>query len=138
MNIIEDLSDEPLFRPPELVIRQSSHQVSKNFIAYKAALSWINSHALAGPSVDELAEACGVSRRSIERVFHSASKTSPASVIRKKRINAILHLLVRDNIPMHKLAQQAKFPDQSSFSNFVHRNIGETPSYIRSNKKYYM
>ena len=131
MGLITDLSNAPLLRPPELVIRQSSHCVTKHFVIYKLALSWINKNALRGPSVDELASACSVSRRSLERIFHTEAKTSPANVIREQRINYILHLLTRDEIPLGTIAKQAKFPDQASFSNFVTRNTGKTARSIR-------
>ena len=132
MGLVTSLDKQPTLRPPELVIRQSSHPVTKHFVIYKAAMSWINRHALIGPSVDELADATAVSRRSLERIFDKIAQVSPASVIREKRIKAIIYLLAVDDVPLSYLAQQSGFPDQAAFSNFVHRNTGKSPSAIRS------
>ncbi|MDC0088182.1 helix-turn-helix domain-containing protein [Akkermansiaceae bacterium] len=131
MGFIESLEEQPILRPPELVIRQSSHPVTKHFVIYKSAISWINRNALSGPSVDELADVSNVSRRSLERIFDKVANVSPANVIREKRMKAILHLLTADDIPLSHLARRAGFSDQSSFSNFITRNTGETPTSIR-------
>ena len=130
--VIDSLVGQPTLRPPELIIRQSSHPVTKHFVIYKSAMSWIHRHALMGPSVDELADASSVSRRSLERIFDKIAHVSPASVIREKRMKAILYLLAMDDIPLAYLAQQAGFPDQASFSNFVRRNTGESPRSMRA------
>lgn len=126
-----NLASQPILRPPELVIRESSHQVTKHFVVYRRAMSWLNRHALTGPSVDELAEASSVSRRSLERIFAKIAKMSPARAIREKRIKAILYLLSMESLPLAQLAHLAGFPDQASFSNFVYRNMGDSPSSLR-------
>jgi len=132
LNIISSTKNAPIVTPPSLVIRESSHQANSNFQLYRKALSWINRNALYGPSIQELADICNTSKRSLERAFLEVGNITPANYIRKQRIQGILYLLSRDEISLAELARQANFSDNSSFSNFVKRNTGKTPRELRT------
>ncbi|GAA5496545.1 LacI family transcriptional regulator [Rubritalea squalenifaciens DSM 18772] len=122
---------EPVISPARLVARESSHEVDRYFLCYQKAVEWLSSNALRGPSVDELSDVTGISRRGLERAFEKHAKVSPASVIREHRMKAIEILLARDSLTLDRIAAQAGFTDAAGLSNFVKRQTGKSPRELR-------
>jgi len=114
-----------------MVVRESSHEIDRYLLVYQKALDYISSHALVGPSVSKVANACGVSRRGLERAFEKHSGRSPAEVIREQRLESILRLLKNQSLNLANLAQQAGFSDAAGLSNFIKRMTGQAPGTFR-------
>lgn len=114
-----------------VVVRESSHEIDRYLLIYQRAMDHIQSKALTGISVLELAEACGVSRRGMERAFIKQSGKSPAAVIRSYRLTGILELLKNQSMNLECLAQQTGFSDAVGLSNFVKRMTGRSPGSFR-------
>lgn len=114
-----------------VVVRSSSHEVDKYQLSYQMALDFIHEKPLACISVSDVAKACGISRRRLERSFEKCAQTSPAVVIREKRINDIIRLLRDDTSSIENISQQAGFTDAAGLSNFVKRMTGKTPGMFR-------
>ena len=117
--------------PTVMVIRESSHQVDRYLLFYQIAVNYITSHALRGPSVAEVAESSGLSKRALERVFAKHASVSPGEMIREYRTNGILQLLKNQSLNLSMIAQQSGFADASGLSNFVKRVTGKSPGEWR-------
>ncbi len=117
--------------PALMVIRESSHEVDRYLLFYQIAVSYITSHALRGPSVAEVADSSGLSKRALERVFAKHATVSPGEMIREHRKDAILRLLRNQSLNLSMIAQQSGFADASGLSNFVKRVTGKPPGQWR-------
>lgn len=126
------VGEEPRIGEPRLVARESSHDVDRYFLYYRKALEWLTDHALRGPSVEEVAEVAGVSRRGLERAFGKHANESPATVVREYRMKAIEKLLAREALSLDRVASQAGFADSAGLSNFVRRYKGLSPRDLRA------
>lgn len=115
-----------------LVARESSHRKDQYSLVYQKALDIMSAKPLIGMGVEELARACGVSRRGLERAFKKCALKSPASLIREKKVEAIAKQLRNNSVSIESISYQAGFSDTAGFSNFVKRMTGKTPSELRS------
>lgn len=126
---------DPSIAPPinkaSYIIRQSSQKVDNHQLTFQKALDYITSRPLSNIKVTELAKACGVSRRSIERAFSACNSDSPAAVIRASRIKTIIELLQEKSSSIESIAAQAGFSDAAGLSNFVKRMTGKNPGTFR-------
>jgi len=114
-----------------MVVRESSHEVDRYLLAYQRAMDYISAKPLKGASVSEVASACSVSRRGLERAFAKHSGESPAAVIRKQRLAAIIQLLKNQPLSLENIAQQTGFSDAAGLSNFIKRMTGKPPGEFR-------
>jgi LacI family transcriptional regulator len=121
----------PLIRPARMVVRESSHAIDHYLLVYQRASDFMRSNATAGISVSDVARACGVSRRALERAFVQHADSSPARAIREQRIAGILEILRRQPISLERLAQQTGFSDAAGLANFVKRMTGKPPGAFR-------
>ena len=118
--------------PVIMVIRESSHEVDRYLLFYQIAMSYITSYALRGPSVADVAESSGLSKRALERVFAKHACCTPGEMIREHRKAGILKLLKNQSLNLSMIAQQSGFADASGLSNFVKRVTGKSPGEWRS------
>ena len=114
-----------------LVARESSHRKDRYSIIYQRALDYIEARPLANTSVSTLAKSCGVSRRGLERAFEKCVESSPAIVMRERRMHAIEDLLKDSNATLESIAHQSGFSEPAGLSNFVKRMTGKTPGKLR-------
>lgn len=120
---------------PSLIIRESSQHVDHYLLTFQQASGKIREHELKGISVDELATLCSVSRRCLERAFERYAKKSPAAVIRGIRAEAIVRVIISQDVSLEKLAEYTGFADASGLSNFIRRATGIPPSEHRERHK---
>ena len=62
------------------------HAADRYLLVDQAAINYIARRALAGVSVASVADACGISKRGLERAFAKHAKGSPAEIIREQRV----------------------------------------------------
>ena len=117
--------------PAVLVSRESSHRKDRYGLVYQKAMDYIEARPLENTNVASLAKFCGVSRRGLERAFVKCVGSSPAAVMRDRRVEAILELLRDKSVKLDTLAQLAGFADAVGFSNFVKRMTGFPPGELR-------
>ena len=122
---------ESPINPASTVVRSSSHDVDRYMLTYQKAMDYIEARALRNISVSDVARACGVSRRGLERAFEKCAESSPATAIRERRIKSIITLLRDQTASLESISQQAGFSDAAGLSNFVKRMTGETPGAFR-------
>jgi len=121
----------PHIAPAVMVVRESSHEVDRYLLIYQTAMNYIAKHALRGPHVADVAGACGVSKRGLERAFAKHAAGSPAEMIREQRTAGILRLLKNQSLGLANIAQQSGFSDASGLSNFIKHVTGKPPGAWR-------
>lgn len=136
MLLDESVSRQELLTPsPRLIIRASTHTIDASQKMIERVFNLIESNPLQGSSIEELAEKCGVSKRTIERAFRSHKLESPAKLSRNYRTHAILQLLSKESLSLDAISQEANFSNLTAFSNFLKRQTGLPPLRMRKKLK---
>lgn len=93
----------------------------------------VNSHLeFTDFTVRDLADIVGLSRRHLTRRMKEAMGTTPAALIRERRLERAEHLLGQDPDTILQVAQSVGFRSASAFSKAFRRHTGATPSeYVR-------
>ncbi len=95
--------------------------------AVKKAREYLNENLSEKVSLEELANATGLSRYHLLRVFRKATGLPPHSYHLQLRVEHAKQLL-RSGLPFAETALQSGFSDQSHFTNTFRRYTGATPS----------
>lgn len=85
--------------------------------------------------VVDLAEAAGVHRVHLGRVFRARYGESIGAYHRRLRIEWAARELVREDAPLSDVALRAGFADQSHFTRFFRRAMGVTPHAYRRERR---
>jgi AraC-like DNA-binding protein len=85
-----------------------------------------------GPTVSEIAIACGVSVRTLQLAFHDAYGIGPMAWLKRERLGEV-RVALRGNpeVSITNIATQAGFSHLGDFSQAYRRAFGETPSATR-------
>ena len=88
----------------------------------------------AGPiSLQELANAAGLSVRHFSRAFRDATGRSPHQYLLQRRVDEA-KVLIRQGLPLAEVAAQCGFCDQSQLTRTFVRQVGITPGRFRSGR----
>jgi LacI family transcriptional regulator len=101
--------DQLLFPPRRIVTRMSSDISAVDHPALSRALLYLRDHLRESFSVDTVAEAAGVSRSTLERLFQSRMKTTVVHFLRARRIAVAKELLVQPDLSLEEIAQRCGF-----------------------------
>lgn len=83
------------------------------------------------PSLSELARGIGVSPERLQRAFRHATGSSPASYVRRRRVERACELLRGTRLPLAEIASECGFCDQSHLTRTLRRAMGLTPVQVR-------
>jgi transcriptional regulator GlxA family with amidase domain len=81
--------------------------------------------------LDELANACELSRSHFARAFKVATGSSPFQWLLAQRIERAKNLLLDSNLPIDQIAEQCGFTDQSHFTRTFLKFAGAAPGQWR-------
>lgn len=95
------------------------------------ASAWALDHLDDELSVDRLAAAAQMSRRSFVRLFRSATGATPAAWIRERRLDEARRLLETTDLPIDRIAASCGFTPVTFRQNFASA-FGSTPSGYRA------
>lgn len=123
---------EPSFVPARsLRVRGSSEVfVSEDPVVGKA-MQYIAKHARQTIGVEDVAEAAGVSKRTLSRRFSMHVGQSVLSEINRMRAEAIKQMLVDTEVPINEVADACGFASTSHFNVFFRKATGQTPGAYR-------
>ena len=82
-------------------------------------------------SLDDLADVAALSRFHFHRVFAAMTGETPAETLRRIRLNAAAHLLVREGAPVASVAHSVGYGDAVAFSRAFRAAYGLTPGAFR-------
>ncbi len=96
------------------------------------AVSHVSRHFAGTISNTELARACGLSVRALERQFRATYQCSPHDYVRQMRVRMSCGPLVATTRTLAEIAHAHGFADQSHFAKEFRRIMGETPRQYRT------
>lgn len=125
-------ADAPLLVPPKaLRVRGSSEVFVSEDAVVSLAMRFIGENAREAITVDEVANAAGVSVRTLSRRFNRYVGRSVLSEINRVRVQAIKQVLVDTELPMQDVAEACGFTSTSHFSVFFRKATDQTPGSYR-------
>jgi transcriptional regulator GlxA family with amidase domain len=98
----------------------------------KAALIIMEQHTEDVISVQQLADAVGVSRRQLERLFSSKANTSPGAIYKMVRLERAKTLVTHTKAPLVEIAVEVGFESASHFARVFRRTYGKSPTKLRA------
>ena len=126
----------PIMLPPrQLVVRHSSDFLYVDEPVVTRAMQYIASHVRDPITVDDVADAVGVSRRTLENRFNSHLSRSVASEMRRVRIEHAKRLLAGRELSIAGIARVAGFSSNAQMSRVFQRELGVTPREYRRQRQ---
>ena len=114
-----------------IVTRASSDSFAVKSSALRRALLYINGNLAHPFSVDQVAEAAHLPRRTLERLFETELGRSCGKETLRRRLVQAKMLLRNDNLSIKEIAAACGFCDQAYFSNAFSRAFGLSPRTTR-------
>jgi PAS domain S-box-containing protein len=112
-----------------------AHSVGEGLLPLTPAIELMAEAYQRRLSIEELAEAAGMSPSYFNRQFKKHFGTTPHRYLRSVRLMAVDELLCTTELPLSAIAHQTGFYDQSHLSNEFSRHHGVTPlEYRRHNR----
>lgn len=128
----EGRDDQPrLVVPTGLIVRESSDLYLSSDPLVTETMRYIADHCRQTLRVEDLADAMGTSRRTLERRFEEIVNRSVYSEIARLRTEYIKRQLVTKDGPLAQIAQDCGFSSASHFTRFFSNVTGVTPSAYR-------
>ncbi|GGA02414.1 hypothetical protein GCM10011408_24780 [Dyella caseinilytica] len=87
-----------------------------------------------GISINELAEACGLSAGALARGFKKSTGMSPHQWLLSRRVDLALELMADPDMSLAEIAFNAGFSDQSHFSRVFTQKMGVAPGAWRKSQ----
>jgi LacI family transcriptional regulator len=115
----------------EITVRQSSDIFKVDDDAVVKALRFIQNNANRRLSVDEIASASGVHRRSLQRRFHDHLSVTVQKYCLEARAKYIARVICETRLSLEEVAAQCGFAEAAHLSRFFCSVRGETPSAYR-------
>ncbi|MCP5395240.1 MAG: AraC family transcriptional regulator [Sphingomonadaceae bacterium] len=82
-------------------------------------------------AVKEIASACGISTRHLQRQFHRLTGRTVSEFVQSFWIEQAKELLARGDLPIAQISEQLNFSCTSAFSRAFHKQVGLTASNYR-------
>lgn len=100
----------PTVIPPRGVfVRQSSDTIAVSHPALQQIVEHLQAHPGYTPSMEQLAEITGVSRRQLYNICHQSLGWTPAELLRKIRLNRVRNMLRDTDISIQEIAGHAGY-----------------------------
>lgn len=117
--------------PKRIVTRMSSDISAIDDQALARALQYIQKHKTQLIGVDEIVEATGVSRRTLERRFKDYFRLTINQELCRQRIELAKMLLFDTHLPIESIALQCGFRYSTYFSHIFEKETGVSPGRWR-------
>ncbi|MEQ9455173.1 MAG: DNA-binding transcriptional regulator [Phycisphaeraceae bacterium] len=128
----EAAPEAPVVVPPQdLIARRSTDTYPRTHPDISRAIAFMHAHLQQPVSVDEIAEAASVSRRSLEKLFREVLHRSVLEEYHRLRIEAIKLSLTQGDHPLKRIAEEMGFSTVHYFSSFFSRRVGMAPAAWR-------
>lgn len=127
----QSLWEQVLVSSTAPVTRLSSDRSSTENPVLLRVLEFMRLHACEGIRVEDVARDCGVSRRTLERLFHEELGHTPREEILRHRLERARQLLRDTDLTMPLVAERSGFSNGEVFCVNFRRLTAETPSNYR-------
>lgn len=92
---------------------------------------WLETHYMVASPVAEMLIRCGLTRRSLERRFRTATGHTPISYVQKLRVAAARRRLERTSLPVEEIAFEVGYENTAFFRRLFRRETRLTPGAYR-------
>ncbi len=104
---------------------------SKKYRALLRVTNYIDKHYCDGVSLEEVAEATGISRYYVSHLFKELMNNTFVGYVNELRLNHAALLLVTTDSPIIEIASKSGFNNLSNFNRAFKMHFGKTPSAYR-------
>jgi AraC family transcriptional regulator len=87
------------------------------------------------PTIAELAELCGLSRRQLTRAFHEETGQTISAFVQEVSIERAKRLLTETDLPISVVGARVGFTNPSAFAGAFRRATGQPPRALRSKRR---
>lgn len=122
---------EVLIPPQGVVERRSSDTLAVDDAAMVKALRFIRENPARLMNVNDVARQAGLCRRALELRFQNLLGRSPASEIRRVRIDHAIDLLQRTNLSVATVAERSGFSSPEYMASVFRNQLSTTPLHYR-------
>jgi LacI family transcriptional regulator len=122
---------EVLILPQGVVERRSTDTLAVDDAAMVKALRFIRENPARLMNVSDVARQAGLCRRALELRFQSLLGRSPASEIRRVRIDHAIDLLQRTNLSVATVAERSGFSSPEYMASVFRNQLSSTPLHYR-------
>ena len=124
-----DLFYEPEHTEAEAGDAQASKRTQENLAPWrvKRAKALMIDLMAQGCSIEQVANACAISRSHFSRAFKNATGLAPHDWLRQEKIRRAEALLRTGQVPISRVAQECGFSDQSYFTRVFRQLKGVSP-----------
>lgn len=134
--IADQLDGKPVapryqIQPRQVVQRKSTDIVVANNPAVVLAARLIRDHEYCDASVEQICEASGLSRSTLDKLFYTHLGRSVAGEIARIRLQRSQNLLRNTNLSLTEIAKSCGFSSATYFCRFFKRDTGQTPNAYR-------
>lgn len=126
-----DLPLVKLITPRRLIVRDSTDVFLSSDPLVTEAVRHIAEHCKSNLRVEDVAEATGTSRRTLERRFDEVLGRTVYTEISRMRTDLIRRLLTETDRPLAAIAEDCGFSSVSHFTRFFRKESGSTPGRYR-------
>jgi AraC-like DNA-binding protein len=99
-------------------------------MSIESAIDFLDQHFQEKPSLDALAERCGMCKYKFIRAFSKATGSTPGAYVLKRRLACAMSL-IDAGVPLTRVALESGFYDQSHFIRTFRKYCGSTPGGFR-------
>jgi transcriptional regulator GlxA family with amidase domain len=111
------------------------HQPASRSIAdVIEVIRWAENHLDENFSIEDLAARAHVSRKTLQRHFHTVTGSAPLEWITARRMDRAKHLLETTDLPIQAIARRTGFHGESLFRYHWRRLMDGTPSGWRRDR----
>lgn len=124
-------AQEILVPPVKVIQRRSTDALQQQNPDLRKVLEIIQDRFTEPLRVEDLPGLCGLSRRTIERLFQVHLRSTPHAEILRHRVNLARQQLLTTNDKMEKIAAECGFSSPRELYNAIRRSTGLSPSVFR-------
>ena len=106
----------------------ASHSEAASEVYVRHAMKYIDLNYWKNPTIQELADFCGINRSHLSRIFKQKTNQSPQEYLLRYRINTACTFLRTTDLTLSQIATALGYADQFSFSKAFKKEKGISPS----------
>ncbi len=121
-----------LVDPIEITTRRSTEALAIKDDELRKAVIYLRQNAYRSLSIEDVANAVPMTRRSLERKFRQNFERTPHEELQRLRLGRVKALLAQTDLPISQVAQRAGFANPEHMATLFRKTFADTPLRYRS------